>query len=104
MESYHHVFCTTASNGRLDWGGYLKNLEKAVNPKPADKTLAEFRQMKDDYRNPLMHPRVVLTESDARMLLNNGESLIIAMAQEVLSINANNQPSLSLVQCLASEN
>ena len=37
--------------------------------------------MKDDYRNPVMHPlRVTLTESDARMLFDNGESLIIAMA------------------------
>ena len=36
--------------------------------------------MKDDYRNPIMHPRVVLTESDARMLFNNGEmSLTIAL-------------------------
>ena len=39
--------------------------------------------MKDDYRNPIAHPRIVLTEPDARMLFANGESLIIAMAQEL---------------------
>jgi hypothetical protein len=52
-------------------------------PAPTEKTLAEIRQMKDDYRNPVVHPRVVLTEADARMLYANGESLIIAMAQEL---------------------
>ena len=30
-----------------------------------------------------MHPRVVLLEADARMLFDNGESLIIAMATEM---------------------
>ena len=39
--------------------------------------------MKDDYRNPVAHPRVVLEEADARMLFANGESLIIAMAQDL---------------------
>jgi hypothetical protein len=42
--------------------------------------------MKDDYRNPVMHPRVTLTENDARMLFDNGESLIIAMAEEIKAI------------------
>jgi hypothetical protein len=53
--------------------------------------------MKDDYRNPIMHPRVVLTESDARMLFDNGESLIIAMAQEIAEIRLSSggiQPQL----------
>ena len=52
--------------------------------------------MKDDYRNPIMHPRVVLTESDARMLFNNGESLIIAMAQELYLASEAGQASLAL--------
>jgi len=30
-----------------------------------------------------MHPRVILTEIDARMLFDNGESVIIAMAAEI---------------------
>jgi hypothetical protein len=33
-----------------------------------------------------MHPRVTLTENDARMLFDNGESLIIAMAEEIKAI------------------
>ena len=55
-------------------------------PAPAAKTLAELMQMKDDYRNPLMHPRVTLSETEARILFDNGESLIIAMAEEIKAI------------------
>lgn len=102
MESYYGVFCGTSAKALLNWGDYLKDLEKAKNPTPEGKTLSEFRQMKDDYRNPLMHPRVVLTESDARMSFNNGESLIIAMAQEIAQHKANSQPSLALVPSSAS--
>ena len=50
---------------------------------PSEKVISEIQQMKDDYRNPIAHPRIVLTEPDARMLFANGESLIIAMAQEM---------------------
>lgn len=85
MEIYFRRFCAS-SDDRMTWGDYIKCLEDAVKKsttKPQEKTIAEFRQMKDDYRNPLMHPRVILTESDARILFNNGESLIIAMAQEL---------------------
>jgi hypothetical protein len=43
-----------------------------------------------------MHPRVVLDEADARILYNNGESLIIAMAQKIGKA-AKVQPALALV-------
>jgi hypothetical protein len=39
--------------------------------------------MPSDYRNPIVHPRVTLDEADARIIFNNGESLIIAMASEL---------------------
>lgn len=72
--------------------------KSGADPAPAEKTLAELRQMKDDYRNPVVHPRVTLTENDARMLFNNGESLIIAMAEEIKTIRAGGvQPSLKAV-------
>lgn len=53
--------------------------------------------MREDYRNPIVHPRVVLTESDARMLFANGESLIIAMAQELAEAAKGVQTALVLV-------
>ncbi len=89
LEVYYQLY--TGKSGTLHgWNDYIVALEKArgkgISPAPADKTLAELKQMKDDYRNPLVHPRVTLTESDARMLFNNGESLIIAMAEEIGAI------------------
>ena len=42
--------------------------------------------MKDDVRNPLAHPRVYLSETDARMLFDNGEALILAMIGEIAKI------------------
>lgn len=74
--------------------------ETAAPPHLSEKTLVELRQMKDDYRNPLMHPRVVLTESDAKMLFNNGESVIIGMAQDLVAAKSA-QPALTLVQSVS---
>jgi hypothetical protein len=99
LELYYEKFCGKMPDDSMSWGHFLIDLEKVKGtPAPDPKTLAEIRQMKDDYRNPLMHPRVVLTEGDARMLFANGESLIIAMAQEIRNVVQNGvQPSLGLV-------
>jgi len=67
-----------------------------AKPCPSAKTLAELDQMRTDYRNPIMHPRVVLTEPDARMLFANGESLIIAMAQEIAAVRCQGGVQLTL--------
>jgi hypothetical protein len=80
MEAYYTTFVGQPPK-EITWGKYLEDLEKADGP--AEKTLAEIGQMKDDFRNPLMHPRVVLTEADAKILFGNGESLIITMAAEI---------------------
>jgi hypothetical protein len=102
LESYYQVFCGKPGDTLRSWHDYIEALDKAEQgtdaPKPAAKTLSELRQMKDDYRNPIMHPRVVLDEPDARMLFANGESLIIAMAQELAAAAGNGvQSSLALV-------
>jgi hypothetical protein len=99
LELYYEKFCGKKPDDSMSWGHFLNDLEKVKGtPAPDPKTLSEIRQMKDDYRNPLMHPRVVLTEGDARMLFANGESLIIAMAQEIRAVvQSGTQPSLGLV-------
>lgn len=89
LEVYYQLF--TGESGTLNgWYDYIKALSevmaKEASPSPSPKTIAELVQMKDDYRNPVMHPRVTLTESDARMLFDNGESLIIAMAGEIKAL------------------
>lgn len=91
MEKYYQVFCDKPDHTLRSWYDYHDALTKVrntgVNPAPSEKTLAEIDQMRTDYRNPIMHPRVVLSEGDARMLFANGESLIIAIAQELQAVD-----------------
>lgn len=93
LELYYQTFCGKEDETLKTWGNYHEKLSKklgcdaAISPVPSKKVLDELLQMKDDYRNPIMHPRVVLRDSDARMLWNNGESLIIAMAEELQEIS-----------------
>lgn len=102
LEVYYQTF--TGKLGKLrSWNDYIRSLNgvlgSGASPAPTEKTLAELMQMKDDYRNPLVHPRVTLTEIDARMLFDNGESVIIAMAAEIkIAREAGGvQPSLAVV-------
>jgi hypothetical protein len=87
MEAYYRAFIGSEPK-EITWGKYLEDLQAASKKPggPTEKTLIEIAQMKDDYRNPLMHPRVVLTEPDAKILFGNGESLIIAMAGEIKKV------------------
>jgi hypothetical protein len=103
MESYYQLFSGKPGKTLRSWDDYHKELDKikAANPTPCpeEKTLIEFDQMRRDYRNPIVHPRVSLSESDARILFNNGESLIIAMAGEIKVIRESGgvQGSLAVV-------
>ena len=100
MEAYYQLFSGRPGATLKNWNDYIEELRKiaAKNPKPAPetKTLAELDQMRTDYRNPIMHPRVVLSEPDARMLFANGESLIIAMAQEIARVKEQGGVQLAL--------
>jgi hypothetical protein len=90
LEAYYQLFTGQPGATLKTWYEYTQALEEVAKtnptPSPQAKTLAELDQMRTDYRNPIMHPRVVLTEPDARMLFANGESLIIAMAQEICAV------------------
>lgn len=101
LESYYQQFAAKPGETLNSWHDYIKALEKIIEgdcrPAPTAKTLAELKQMKDDYRNPIAHPRVSLSESDAKMLFANGESLIIAMAQELKEAGRTIQPALALI-------
>jgi hypothetical protein len=104
MESYYQLFSGKAGKTLRSWDDYHKELQKIKRgnptPCPEEKTLVEFDQMRQDFRNPIVHPRVALEEADARILFNNGESLIIAMASEIKraqTIQGGVQPTLSLI-------
>lgn len=102
LESYFSTYNGGPDAKKKQWGEYLAALEKlsanGASPSPDPKTMAELKQMKDDWRNPLMHPRVVLGEAEARTVFNNGETLIMLMVQEIVAaVEAGVQPSLALV-------
>lgn len=107
LEAYYQRFCGQPGEALRSWHDYIEALSKVAtseaDPRPAAKTISEIKQMKDDYRNPIMHPRVVLTEPDARMLFANGESLIIAMAQELSKAKSGVQSPLALMMKEAGE-
>ncbi|MEY9220668.1 HEPN domain-containing protein [Bradyrhizobium ottawaense] len=100
LEAYYQLFSGKPGQTLNGWKDYIIALEKiaATNPTPSPtkKTLAELDQMREDYRNPIVHPRVLLTEGDARMLFANGESVIIAMAQELAQAASGVQATLNL--------
>jgi hypothetical protein len=89
MQDYYQHFVGKDPTKLKTWHEYISDIEpKATDDKadlvnPSKKTVTELKQMKDDYRNPIMHPRIVLDEADARMLFANGEAAIIAMALEM---------------------
>lgn len=76
----------------------LTNSSKtSPTPCPEAKPLVKFDQMRKDYRNPIMHPRVSLDETGARALFADGESLIIAMASEIKAIRDAGGAALAVV-------
>lgn len=97
LEVYFQSLANRPGETLNGWGDYIDALDKVAKAQqkqgPTARTLAELRQMKDDFRNPIAHPRVVLSESDSRMLFNNGESLIICMAQDLMSASEDSLPS-----------
>jgi hypothetical protein len=104
MEAYYQLFSGKPGKTLRSWDDYHKALDKIakenLTPAPETKTLIEFDQMRTDYRNPIVHPRVSLDEADAKILFNNGESLITAMAKELKrakEVAGGVQPALSLI-------
>ncbi len=103
MESYYQLFSGKPGKTLRSWDDYHKKLNEIVakNPIPAPeaKTLVEFGLIRceNDYRNPIVHPRVNLSEADARILFNNSESLIIAMSSELKRAAENKQAVPALI-------
>jgi hypothetical protein len=104
LEAYYQLYTGKPDATLRSWDDYFKELTKIAagkpTPSPESRTLAELDQMRQDYRNPLMHPRVTLNDADAQILFNNGESLIIGMASEICkarSAQGGVQPALALV-------
>jgi hypothetical protein len=66
-----------------NWGAYIKNLEDAG----ADKKVTGFLDhIRENYRNPVLHPEETLSSEDAQALLGICVSAIVTMVQAMKAI------------------
>lgn len=87
LESYYMLFSgkTKTLHG---WQSYINALQKITHDsnakaKPQERTLHDLTHLKDSSRNPIMHPRVILDDVDADILLSEGKNVMIQMALEI---------------------
>ena len=92
MHNYYILVCEPASNRKLDsWGEYISAFyklsedvkTKKVIKEDVKKIIALLQQIKDQDRNLIMHPKVMLTPDDAHKLFEIAEGAIIAMADRL---------------------
>ena len=89
METYYQTFLNKPGETKHGWNDYVEALKKLKDKKPKQKFLPDARtllsvdEIRTYHRNPLMHPRAVLTETDADMLLSIGKVAMIGMALEI---------------------
>lgn len=64
-----------------NWGTYIRNLTAAGN---ADsKVIGWMTQIKDQYRNPVLHPEEIISPDDALEFINACTSLMLCIAREL---------------------
>jgi hypothetical protein len=96
MEDYYRRMCNSTKTLK-SWYDYIKALEAASavggNPCPEPSTVAHLETMKKYNRNEIAHPRVVLNETEAAIVLALAKVVICQMAQELLDAGAASLPS-----------
>jgi len=89
LETYYQTFANKPGETLRGWNDYVEALKKVKDKKPKQKYLPDGRtllsvdEIRFHHRNPLMHPRVTLTETDADMLLSIAKVAMLAMSQEI---------------------
>lgn len=92
LHQYYISVCKPKSKTKLDnWGAYIGALHKlsgntTVKQDVRDdvsKVIALLQQIKDQDRNLIMHPEIVLTPDEAFTLFEIGKGAIIAMADKL---------------------
>jgi hypothetical protein len=88
IRTYLNDFISREEIARLkNWGQYLDALEKRVAgealPKPSEEAIALIRQIKDIYRNPVIHPDRVLSSEEAMTLFHSTLAAIGRIAAEL---------------------
>lgn len=89
LESVMAVYFECVTGKRIptrmrNWGVYLKVLQK--HPDHSPRVVAFLDHIRDSYRNPILHPDVVVSEDDAESLLNVAGSAIRMLVLETKSV------------------
>lgn len=92
MHDYYILVCKPASKEKLKgWADYISALYKLTEDTNAEKSIREdakkiialLQLIKDQDRNLIMHPEVLLTPDDADKLLEIAKAAIIAMTDRL---------------------
>ena len=87
MRRYYVAVVGTVPAKKLrNWGAYLKNLQSHVAADP--KILHSLEQIKDLYRNPIIHPETRYTPEEALSLVGLAENLISSMVRAIRQLGA----------------
>ena len=80
LYKYYLQVCKPQKKKRLDnWGQYISKLSQSQDT-GVKEVVALLQQIKDQHRNLIMHPEVILKPDEAFMLFEIAQSVIIAMA------------------------
>lgn len=82
-----------------NWGAFIKNLKKCVDAAP--KIIHMLEELKDDYRNPILHPDESLTSAQALVMFTIFTGAAVALLEETDRL-AKKSPSLPFAQELGS--
>lgn len=88
IKSYLTIFFVPKDIDNMhNWGAYISSLEKVAasdaSRKPSDEAIALIRQIKDIYRNPVIHPDRVLSAEEATTLFHSTLAAINRIAGEM---------------------
>ena len=82
---YRAIVGTVPKLKARNWGAYIKFLKQ----KGADaKITTVLEQMKDTYRNPIVHPEDVLEMEDAIILFGMAQGVIVSMMKDIATRRA----------------
>jgi hypothetical protein len=98
IKRYLAEFMSQAEISKLNnWGHYIASLERIsasdARPKPSHEAIALLRQIKDIYRNPVIHPERILNSVEASTIFH---STIAAVSRVVSEFKEEEKASLAL--------
>jgi hypothetical protein len=85
IRAYYTLIVGTMPGVKMrSWGTYHKNLSKCGNA--SKKVLGWLDHIKDEYRNPVLHPEEPVSPDAALVFINACSSLIIMMVSEMVKL------------------